>query len=290
MYDIIVIGGGPAGLAASINGKNRNKSVLLCSNDYRDSYLYKAARIENYPGRPGISGKELLEELVNHAKKAEVEFLQEKAFAVISLDGQIYVSAGDKVENARRVILAIGMPSPNKFPGEAPFLGRGVSYCATCDGMLYRNGKKVTVVGKAENSVEEANYLNEIGCQVTFVSDKPAFGLKEGIESVVAKRLEVMGKDAVTALKADDREIPSDGIFILRNSVAPSDLLPGLELDGGAITVNRRMETSVPGVYAAGDCTGRPLQISKSLGEGQSAALNAAESIDLEKKEGKSAR
>ncbi len=280
MYDMIIIGGGPAGLTAAINGRVRNKSVLLFTNDWKHSYLYQTRSIDNYPGRPGISGSKLLEELVSHAQSLGTEIDLKRVLTIMPMDDYFYIAAGARTEQAKKIILAIGTGNHVKFPGEEQWIGRGVSYCATCDGMLYRNGKRVTVIGKAADAVEEANYLNEIGCHVTFISQKPVEGLDEAIQPVIANKLEIKGDEAVQALIADGKEIPSDGIFILRQTVAPNDLLPHLKTENGGIWVNRRMETSIPGVYAAGDCTGRPLQVIKAMGEGQQAALSVIEDLD----------
>lgn len=280
MYDIIVVGGGPAGFAAAINGRIRNKSVLILTNDWKKSPIYQSPRIENYPGRPGISGSQLLDEIAMHAESLGAKIEISRVLNIMPMEDHFYIAAGSKFEQAKKVILAIGSGMHKKFPGEEGLIGKGVCYCATCDGMLYRNGKKVTVIGKAEDAVMEANYLNEIGCNVTFVSEKPADGLASGISQVVAKNLEIKGEEKVESVLADQTEIPSDAIFVLRQTMAPTDLFPSLKVENGGIWVDRRMETSVPGIYAAGDCTGQPLQISKALGEGQRAALSAVQDLD----------
>ena len=166
-----------------------------------------------------------------------------------------------------------------KYPGEMEYLGRGVSYCATCDGMLYR-GKPVVVVGRSKDAPREAAYLKELGCQVVYVASRRPEQLDPAIPFIQANRLEVEGEQTVTGLRADGSLLPCSGIFILREAVAPTDLLPGLETENGAIRVDRRMATSIPGVFAAGDCTGEPLQVSKAVGEGLTAALSAAEYLD----------
>ena len=168
-----------------------------------------------------------------------------------------------------------------KYPGEAEYLGRGVSYCATCDGMLYRN-RPVTVVGLAPDAPHEANYLHSLGCQVVYVAPRQPQGLNEAIPYVKAGRLAVRGERTVTGLEADGALLPCAGVFILRRAVAPTDLLPALETEEGVIKVDRRMAASVPGVFAAGDCTGGPLQVSKAVGEGHVAALSACEYLDLQ--------
>ena len=154
-----------------------------------------------------------------------------------------------------------------------------MSYCATCDGMLYR-GKPVAVVGRSKDAPLEANYLQSIGCQVTYVSAREPEGLDRAIPWVKANKLAVKGEQAVTALEADGAELPCSGVFILREAVAPTDLLPDLETEGGFIKVDRTMATNLPGVFAAGDCTGLPLQAAKAVGEGHVAALSACEYLD----------
>ena len=136
------------------------------------------------------------------------------------------------------------------------------------------------MVGLTPDAPQEANYLNSLGCQVTYVSPHRPQGLHEEIPYIQAGRLAVKGEQTVTGLEADGALLPCSGVFILRRAVAPTDLLPALETDGGVIKVDRRMATNVPGVFAAGDCTGGHLQVSKAVGEGHVAALSACEYLD----------
>ena len=175
-------------------------------------------------------------------------------------------------------VLATGAAVGALLPGEEPFVGRGVSYCATCDGMLYR-GRKAVVTGDAADLAGEVAFLNRIGVQVTVATRKPAAGLPEGVEAITARTLAVEGQDRLEGLSADGRLIPCDVVFILREVMAPDSLAPGLELDGRFVRVNREQETNIPGLYAAGDCTGRPLQVAKAVGEGLVAGQNAARSL-----------
>ena len=145
--------------------------------------------------------------------------------------------------------------------------------------MLYR-GREIAVVGKTADAPQEANYLRELGCRVTYVSDRPPEGLHSDIPFVKAVRLEVLGEKKVEALRAGSVTLPCEGVFILRPSMAPADLLPGLALEGGYIKTDRNMATNLPGVFAAGDCTGLPLQVSKAVGEGQVAGHRASEYVD----------
>ena len=201
----------------------------------------------------------------------------------MELDGVFYLTVGSDVYEGKKLILAGGVQRGQKYPGEAELLGSGVSYCATCDGMLYRK-RPVVVVGRAKDAPLEANYLSQIGCQVTYVSPTEPVGLDGHIPAVRANRLEILGEGSVTGVCANGAVIPCDGVFVLRESVAPNDLLPELAIEEGYIKVDRQMRTNLPGVYAAGDCTGKPLQIAKAVGEGLIAGEAAAEAIEAESK------
>ena len=279
MYDIAVIGGGPAGLSAAVQARARGRSVVVIGGDVRDNALYKTERIENYLGFTGVTGPELMERFEAHARAMGAERREGRVLSVMPMENMFYLAVGSEVEQARAVVLATGVVQAGKLPGEAEHLGAGVSYCATCDGMLYRN-REVVVVGRVADAPHEANYLKEIGCKVTYVSPKPPEGLRPDIPFVKAGKIRVLGDKAVEAVQADGGTIPCEGVFILRPSMAPAELLPGLELEGNYIRVDRSMATNVPGVFAAGDCTGLPLQVSKAVGEGQVAGHRAAEYVD----------
>lgn len=280
-YDLLILGAGPAGLAAAIGARGRGKTVLVVGNRWQDSPLARAERIDNYLGLPGLSGAELLARFHDHAAGAGVDFLTGKALSVMAWEG-FQMTVGSDVCAGKALILAPGVVRQSKYPGEAEYLGRGVSYCATCDGMLFRN-RPVAVVGRSGGAPGEANYLQSIGCQVVYVSPQPPEGLDPAIPYVKASRLAVRGEQTVTGLEADGSLIPCAGVFILRSAVAPADLLPGLATEDGVIKVDRQMRTSLPGVFAAGDCTGGPLQVAKAVGEGHVAALSACEYLDNRK-------
>ena len=163
--------------------------------------------------------------------------------------------------NARAVVLAAGAARGKKYPGEAEFLGRGVSYCATCDGMLYRN-RPVAVLGYTDSARHEADFLSGIGCAVTYF-DQP-------------KTCAISGTDKVQSVTCDGVTTQADCVFILRPAMAPTELFPGLAVENNFVTVDRRMTTNLPGLFAAGDCTGGPLQVSKAVGEGLIAGQSAA--------------
>lgn len=282
MFDVAVIGGGPAGLSAAIQARQRGKTAVVISGADSDGPAWKAEQVDNYLGLPQISGPELTERFRAHADQMGVERMNGRALNIMPSGGKFYISVGSEMTEALTVVLAPGVARGAKYPGEAEHLGRGVSYCATCDGMLYR-GKQVVVVGKSAEAPEEANFLREIGCYVTYISGKEPQGLRGDIPFVKAAKVEILGEGAVAAVKAGDMEIPCACAFILRAAVAPTDLFPGIELRDGYVAVDRDMATSVEGVFAAGDCTGLPLQISKAVGEGLVAGHRACERIDKHK-------
>lgn len=279
MVDIIVIGAGPAGLSAAINARARGKSVLVVSNPIEENPLYKAPVIDNYPGLPGISGAQLLHTLKEHAKACGVQFRAGRVLNAMPMENRYFVSIGSDFEDAGAVVIAVGAQRGTKLPGEEVLLGRGVSWCATCDGMLYRN-KPVVVVGFSHDAPEEANFLQEIGCQVTYVARKVPAGLNPDIPVVVGKKITIEGEQTVTTVRVDETSIPCQGAFVLREAMAPSDLLPGLDLENGYVSVDRLSATNLPGVFACGDCTGLPLQIANAVGEGLIAGQQAADYVD----------
>lgn len=284
-YDLLIVGAGPAGLTAAIHARARDKSALVISNDPLASPLCKAPAMANYPGLPGVTGRELVERLLAQAKDMGAEFKQGRALSVMPMGKSVMVSVENDAVEGRAVILATGVSRAAPLKGEAELLGRGVSYCATCDGMLYRN-RPVAVVGRSAGAPEEAAYLQRIGCQVTYVAAKRPEELPPEIPFVAGSRLEIVGDGQVRALRVGETEVPCEGVFLLRPTMTLTDLLPGLAAEGGHITVDRDMSTSVPGVFAAGDCTGLPHQVSKAVGEGQVAGHRASEYVDRLNRQG----
>ena len=174
------------------------------------------------------------------------------------------VSIGSDVESANAIVLAGGVARAKKFPGEEEFLGRGVSYCATCDGMLYRN-RPVVVAGYSESAKKEAEFLASIGCEVTYF-DRP-------------KKCEITGGEKAERVTCDGETVETACVFLLRPALAPTDVFPDIEVKDGYVLVDRTMATNLPGVFAAGDCTGGPLQVSRAAGEGLVAGQSAAKYV-----------
>ena len=258
-YDVLVIGGGPAGLSASINVRARGRSALVVSNPLEENPLWRAEKVDNYLGLPGVTGMELLEQFRRHAEELGADFVLGRVISLMAWNG-FHLTVGSELYEGETLVLAPGVVRQAKYPGEAEYLGRGVSYCATCDGMLYR-GKPVAVVGRSGDAPREAAYLKSLGCQVVYVAPKRPTALEPDIPFIQANRLEIAGAQTVTTLVADGAPIPCSGVFILRDAVAPTDLLPQLETLGGSIRVDRSMATSIPGVFAAGDVVNGPLTV-----------------------------
>ena len=278
MVDIAVLGGGPAGLSAAITARSRGKSVAVLTINPAYSGLWKAERVDNYPGLPNISGKELIERMTEQAKAAGAELIRARITGMMDTGDGFLLNAGTEMYEAKAVILATGVVMASKYPGETEFLGMGVSYCATCDGMFYR-GKKAAVVGRSPDAPEEANALQDMGVDVFYTGltvDRPE-GLHESIPYISAKKVEVQGEGKVNAILLDGTPHEVEGVFILRQTVAPTAILPELAMENGYVKIDRQMKTSAKGVFAAGDCTGKPLQIAKAVGEGLIAALSAVE-------------
>jgi len=279
-YDVAIIGSGPAGAEAAINLKIRNKKFILFGSPDISKKVTAASRIDNYLGLPGISGKELKERMQDHLKQMEIEISPQQIQMIYQMGDYYSLSAGQEVLEATAVILATGAFSSKMLAGEEEFLGRGVSYCATCDAPLYR-GRTVAVLGYSEEAVFEANYIAELAGKVYYVPVKEAkSSLADQVEVVTGKVQGVEGDTVLRSLIFEDKTIEVDGVFILREMVAPSSLMPGIKIEKGYIKVDENMATNLPGCFAAGDCTGRPHQYMRAAGQGQTAALSVLDYLN----------
>ncbi len=279
--DIAIIGAGPAGLSAAINAVTRGKTVRIFSNN--ENYLSKAERVDNYLGLYNINGRDMMNQFIKHAEAMNVKIENSKVVNILPFDDNFFVNVNGDIIEAKKVILSLGISKLKEIPGEARLLGNGVSYCATCDGMLYR-GKTAIVWDQSHEALKEANYLNDIGVHIIFVSKKSRpEELNSKIEFIQGALNEVLGENKVESALIGDKTIKTDAIFMLRESVAPTALIDGLKTENGYISVDKNMESNIKGIYAAGDCTGKPLQISKAVSEGLIAAQAAAKEIDNDK-------
>ncbi|MBQ6389408.1 MAG: FAD-dependent oxidoreductase [Mogibacterium sp.] len=284
MYDTAIIGTGPAGLSAAINLKLHNKEVIWFGAANFSSKVAMSEKIANYPGLGLISGKELIGKFEAHREEMGLEITEQMVTAIMPGDEYYMLSAGSDVYMAKTLLIATGVATGKGFDGEAEYLGRGVSYCATCDGFLYK-GKTIAVFCGDARFEHEVEYLAEIADKVYFAASyKGAAVDKPNVEKLPSPIKSVSG--AMKANKiglVDGTEVDIDGLFCLRNSIAPATLLSDLELDGVHIVTDRNMATNLPGCFAAGDCTGRPYQIAKSVGEGNIAAHSIIEYLAANK-------
>lgn len=275
-YDIAIIGTGPAGLEAAITAKVRNKNVLLLGSNSLSSKVEKAHTIKNYLGLPEVSGEDMGRAFQNHLKQMDVKIIEDRVNTVYAMGSYFAIQGHADMYEADSVILACGMSVAKPFPGELENLGRGVSYCATCDGALYK-GKSTVVIGYSKEEEKEADFLVEVADEVIYLpmyQDVTTLNDKVRVVSE-AKPLNVVKNDKRVILNLEDKSIETDGIFILRDSVAPSQLVPGLEIEKNQVVVDRSLKTNIPGLFACGDITGAPYQYIKAAGEGNVAALSA---------------
>ena len=284
-YDIAIIGTGPAGVSAALTAKNRNKRILLLGSRQMSEKVAKAHEIRNYPGLPFVKGEDLAAAFRDQLDRMEIPVTEKRIGAVYAMGGYFALQAGEEMLEAKTVILASGVVTAKPLPGEEALLGRGVSYCATCDAPLYR-GRTAAVIGYSPREESEAAFLSEVCSRVMyFPMYAEETGLPDRVEVIREKPEEILKTDSGLAVKTAGGEYAADGVFVLREAVAPAQLVPGLETDGAHVKVNRRMETNLPGVFACGDITGTPYQYVKAAGEGNVAALSAAAYIDRTEKE-----
>lgn len=288
-YDIIVIGSGPAGLSAALTARARNKTVLVVGNRWQDSPLARAERVDNYLGLPNQSGADLLETFHAHVKEAGVALLEGRALSALPWNG-FQVSVGSQVLSAGALILAPGVVRQKKFPGEAEYLGRGVSYCATCDGMLYR-GREVAIVGGGNTAVGDALTLARLAGRVTLIHRRDALRASAVyLDKLRENGVNIVWNTEVKALQGDDRltglvlrnkvtgeesTLPVDGLFVAVGRRPETALFRGqLETDeAGYLIADETTRTSLPGVYAVGDVRRKPVrQILTAAADGAVAA------------------
>ncbi|MDP4127481.1 MAG: NAD(P)/FAD-dependent oxidoreductase [Bacillota bacterium] len=278
-YELAIVGCGPAGMAAALNAKIRKRDFILLGSEFCSPKLSKAPHIENWLGFPEISGEELRQRFLEHLKKREISIT---SFRVNNIyPGPPFTIMGkDKSLEADAVILATGVSANKLFPGESELLGKGVGYCVTCDGPLYKN-KNVAIVSYSKEGEDEANFMADICAKVYYIpyySD--ALRLDPRIEVKKSNVKGIVGTQNVEKLDLGEEQLTVDGVFIIREILPAEQLISGLDMEEGAIKVNHKLETSIPGLFAAGDCTGQPYQLIKAAGEGGTAALQAVKYLD----------
>lgn len=285
MYDIIIVGAGPAGISAGLYARRANKNVLIIYSG--ESNLEKAEKIDNYYGFVnGISGKDLYENGIRQVENLGVEVKKEEVLNIeMTLDG-FAVKTIDNVYESSVCIIATGNKKlrPN-IKGIEELEGKGVSYCAVCDGFFYRN-KNVVVIGNGIYAVSEAKDLENIVQNVKILTDGKEMEADTTFDVDTRKISQIIGEDRVEAIKFEDGDtIDVNGVFIALGEAGGSDFAKklGVILDKDSIKVDENMATNVKGLYSCGNSTGGLLQVSKAVYEGAVAGLSAVKYLNERK-------
>lgn len=301
MYDIIIIGGGPAGLTAGLYSTRARLKTLLIESYTVPSQAVITASIENYPGFPeGIGGFELIDKFKKQAENFGLEFSIGNVQSIAKDIKGWQVAVEDKIYNCLSLIIASGaQPKELEVNGEAKFRGRGVSYCATCDGALFRN-KDIVVVGGGDTAVEEALFLTRFGKKVTLIHRRDNLRATkilqeralahEKIDFVWSSQvIEILGNENVEAVKIQNiktqrySELHCDGVFIFVGLIPNTGFLKGIiELnETGYIMTDDNMKTSSDGIFACGDCRKKSLrQVITACGDGAIAGFSAQRYVE----------
>lgn len=282
VYDSIIIGNGPAGISASLYIKRANLSCLVLGKD--EGSLGKTNLVDNYYGfEYPINGKDLIQNGIKQAKRLGVEYRQEEVIG-IGYEDTFEVKTRDNVYQGRTVLLATGSSrnTPN-IKGLKEFEGKGVSYCAICDAFFY-TGKKVAVLGNGNYALNEAKELIPVVDSVTMLTNGKELVQNRDItvEEVRKEIREVRGDRKIEEIAfTDNTSMKIDGLFVAEGTASSTDLARklGAITDGKNIVINEKMMTNIPGLYAAGDCTGGLLQICKAVYEGAQAGLSIINQI-----------
>ena len=277
MYDVIIIGAGPGGISAGLYVKRANKNVLILYSG--TSELEKAQKIENYYGfENGISGKELYYNGIKQAQNIGVDVKKEEVLNIEKINDTFIIKTTDNEYKSRTVIIATGNKKikPN-IKGIEEFEGKGISYCAICDGFFYKS-KNVAVIGNGEFALNEANALKQIANKVLILTDGLELEKKSEFEVVNKKIKEICGSNKVKNIRFEDEsKLDIDGIFIALGEAGGSSFAKkmGVITNGDDIKVNENMETNISGLYSCGNATGGLLQVCKATYEGAKAGLSA---------------
>lgn len=289
MEDLIIIGAGPAGISAALYAIRANVTPLVVYQG--GGALEKAEKIENFYGNAEfLSGRELQEKGMQQARQLGVRFLETQVLGLGGLDTfQVKTTDGDL--EARSVILATGTKRPApKIPGLKELEGKGVSYCAVCDAFFYRN-RNVAVLGNGDFALHEAKELEPMAGSVTILTGGLPGDFSEETEIPVDERPveEILGTDRVEGVRfLEGEDLAVEGLFVAFGTAGTAEMARqmGAELtERGHIVVDAGMQTTIPGLYAAGDCTGGLLQISKAVYEGTLAGIEAAKYVKKQKKD-----
>jgi len=280
MYDLIIIGAGPAGISAGLYAKRANLNVLIIYKGI--SNLEKAEKIENYYGFPdGISGTDLYNDGIKQAKNLGIDLKEEEVLNIVKNEDNLFeITTNEGSYSGKACIIATGNKKlkPN-IKGIDEFEGRGISYCAICDGFFYRN-KEVVVIGNGKFAIHEANDLKNIAKKITILTNGEDFNLDTEYEIIDKKIKEISGENRVSKIEfMDGSSIDANGVFIALGEAGGADFAKklGVMLDKDNIIVNEKMETNIEGLYSCGNSTGGLLQVCKAVYEGGKAGLSVIE-------------
>ena len=294
-YDVGIIGSGPAGLSAAIYAKRANLSAVVIEKEYEGTgQIAESGQVDNYLGLPGISGYDLGEQFREHAVKLGVAFLEQEVTEIKKEDSAVFTiifEDGTSVETKTVIYAAGAAPRIANIPGEQEYSGKGVSYCAICDGSFYR-GKKVAVLGGGDTALDDAVYLADLAEQVYVIHRRKEFRgaattveklrKKENVTFVLEHQVkEITGAEKVNGVILEDgTAIAVDGVFVAYGSVPQTDLVKELvTLDAaGYVKAEETGETSLAGLYVAGDARTKKLrQVVTAVSDGANAATAVVE-------------
>jgi len=272
MYDTIIVGKGPAGISAAIYLKRAGMNVLVIGKDMGS--LEKAELVENYYGIQSVKGSDLFETGIAQAKNLGIEILTDEITGIEYYNG-IHLKTLSSKYAAKTLLFAVGKKKKIvNINGVKDFTGKGVSFCAVCDGFFYKN-KNVAVIGSGNYALSEAEYLKKFAGNIKiFTNGEPKTFDNSDIEVIEDKISEIYGGERVEGIKTLNGDYKVDGVFIALGSAGVEDFAAkiGLETKNGNIAVDESYQTNIPGIFAAGDCIGGFLQVSKAVSDGANAA------------------
>lgn len=277
MHDVIVIGGGPAGASAAIYLQRSKLDVLLIMKDY--GTLEKTGHIDNYWGfEDTMDGKELVVKGIDQAKRLGVKIIEEEVLDIekdMFGDHKFDVKTDQSTYQGKTVLLATGQSKPNlRVKGFREYTGKGISFCAICDGFIYKN-KKIGVVGNKKFMSEELETLANFSKDITVFTDANELTVDVDFPVVTSKIKEIQGDEVIRKVITEDKTYDVDALFIAMGTPSANDfaLRMGAIIDKNNIVVDDKFMTNIPGLFAAGDCIGGLLQIAKAVSDGAHAAL-----------------
>lgn len=277
-YDIAIIGTGPAGISAAITAKLRNKNIILFGNKDLSDKINKAHSIKNYTGLTNVTGEELATALKNHLNDLDIEITEKRVNAVYSMGEYFALQVGKEMIESKSLIIATGVTASKTLENEDEFLGRGVSYCATCDAHFCK-GKDVAVIAYTKEAEEDALFLSEVCSSIKYFPlydiSNEIFDKYGNIQIIKDKPIGFAGNMKAEKIICENSSYDAFSTFVVRNNISADKLVPGLKTDGTHIIVDLQMETNIKGLFACGDIAGKPYQYIKSAGQGNIAALSA---------------